>query len=113
MTFNLTETSRSCSLLEQFLLSPSVHRQPGSWWQLLGQVPLSHHGSAAHLDPEGCGSLGIALHPPGGSDTAAALIMDGLSLNERVTFNYIMLCVLLYKVICRFIYFNSAIYAVH
>lgn len=67
----------------------------------------------AHPDPEGCGSLGIALHPPGGSDSAAALITDGLTLNERVTFNYIMLCVLLCRVLCRFIYFNSAICAVH
>lgn len=60
----------------------------------MGQVPLSDH-RRAHPDPAGCGSLGIALHPPGGSGTAAAFTTDGPTLNERVTFHHIMLCVLL------------------
>lgn len=80
--------------------------------QLLGQVPLCHQGSA-HPDPVGCGSLGIALHSPGGSDSAAAFITDGLTLNGRVTFNYIILYILLYRTLCRFLYFDIAICAVH
>lgn len=71
----------------------------GSSWGRCPSLTLR----SANPHPEGCGSLGIALHPPGGSDTAAAFVTDGLTLNERVTFNHIMLYVLFCRVLCRFI----------